>query len=148
MFDMNVTEVVVPKFVQVLCSKCFLGRKQVKCVEFDADSALKVIESYALEGTSICRFVVPRLVETIENNAFWGCYCLKEVIFDDECVLKSLTCGMFADLKLKYLFISSNVESIEATSLRDVSNVEISLNNIHFRDDSPEILEAQTRLHC
>ena len=102
--------------VQVLCRGCFSNRRQVKSVTFETGSELRLIEGGALRDSSISKFVVPQNVEKIENGAFSGCDYLKELLFEDSCVLTALTCGMFEGTHLDYLFISSNVRSIEANS--------------------------------
>ena len=142
MFDMNLVDVVIPKHVQVLCSKCFSKRKQVRSISFENGSELRVIESYALRDTSISRFVVPCCVKKIEDNAFSGCSLLREIVFEDDCVLRHLSCGMFEDTHLRHLSISSNVETIEANCLLGIEQVDICVNNSHLTKESPEFLRG------
>ena len=113
----------------------FSGRRQVKSINFESESDLRVIESHALQDTSIERFVVPRLVDTIELRAFDGCPFLKELIFDEDCVITSLNNDMFEGTHLDSLFISCHVEDVEVSSLYGIKNISISPKNQYFNSE-------------
>ena len=140
MFDVTSVDIVIPKHVQVLCEGCFLGRHQVRMIDFELESELRVIQSRALSDTSIIRFVVPMFVEEICECGFSGCGRLQEVVIPDECRLTSITCGMFEGTHLKTVFISSNIRHIEANSLRGIDNVELSAKQTYFSKVSKEFL--------
>ena len=142
LLDASVVEVIVPKYVRILCRQCFAKRNGVRCIHFENGSELRCIESFALQGTSISRFVVPQFVEKIEDSAFSGCRQLRELVFDDKCALRHLSCGMLEGTHLCYLFVSSNVESIEARSLQGIEKVDISSNNTYLSRESPELVRG------
>jgi hypothetical protein len=64
------TNIVLPRYIEILCSSCCSDCKSLSSISFENDSALTRIESRAFCQTSLKSITIPRHVQFIDGSAF------------------------------------------------------------------------------
>jgi hypothetical protein len=77
-------KVLIRKEVEVIGEWCFSYRSDVREIEFESKSNLKMIDKRAFLGTAIERILIPPGVQSIGASAFRQCQELREVEFEGD----------------------------------------------------------------
>jgi hypothetical protein len=104
--------IIIPKSVEVICSKCFYDVKSILSISFERDSQLKRLESGAFHRSSLTAFAVPRNVKEIGPKCFSSCEQLSSFSFEYSCLLKRLEASLFLASGLQCMEVPCNVEVI------------------------------------
>lgn len=134
MFDIE--EAVIPSQVSIIKGYSFYKHKNVKTIKFEANSELKIIDSYAFSLTNIESIEFPSSVEVIGVDSFDGTSNLKSVKFPSDSNLKKIEKKAFVCSKLNSITLPASVEYLDDKCFiltPDLCEINVSPENKFFK---------------
>ncbi|KAK8887509.1 hypothetical protein M9Y10_038557 [Tritrichomonas musculus] len=132
----DLEEVVIPAQISIIKEQSFMSSEELKSIEFETNSELKIIESHAFDGTLIEDLLIPSSVEVIGSHSFNGTKKLKSVRFEPNSKLKTMICSCFGNSSIESISLPENVEYIDDDCFEDTPNlckIDVSTENKFFK---------------
>ena len=114
--------------VEELSSKCFLGCKILKSVNFPGTTKVNKFGKRAFSLSGIECISVPKCVRSIESKCFYGCSMLKELIFEEGSLLERIGSKAFMNTGITRLVVPPSVVDVNGTSFYSVTEPIVSEN--------------------
>ncbi|KAK8865214.1 hypothetical protein M9Y10_010752 [Tritrichomonas musculus] len=108
----DVERIIVPSYIQSISSYAFECNSKLKSVEFEKNSQLEIIESYAFFAASIREIEIPASVIRILKNAFDFCSLLTKMTFESNSNLSFIGSDIVNTSRLTKVVIPASVKNI------------------------------------
>ena len=127
----DIKESYIPSNIKMISSYAFQNCKNLTKIEFQSDSNLQTIDSYAFSYANIQNIHIPSSVSKIGSNSFSNCQ-LTNVEFSSKSILNTIDKFSFYRSKITNIFIPSSVTTIEKSSFSHCYY----LNKVEFQPNS------------
>ena len=108
----NIESIMIPDFVEHICSYAFNSCNKLQRIEFSAKSKLKTIEAQAFYESSIKNITIPQKVTRIGKYAFGFCKKLRRIEFADDSKLQTIEEKAFCCSSINCITIPREVTHI------------------------------------
>lgn len=125
-------DVTIPNYVEKIAPYAFDQCVNLKKIEFQENSNLRIIHKYAFSCTKIESITIPSRVKIIEPYAFNYCHKLTRCTFWPDCEIEMIDSFTFNKSLVKSVSFSSHVKIIKENAFyycRYLSLVEFPLNS-------------------
>ncbi|KAK8893013.1 hypothetical protein M9Y10_030270 [Tritrichomonas musculus] len=106
----NITSIKIPKTVIEIGIACFYKCSKLSQVDFEEESNLAKILSFAFSETSISTISIPKSVKKIDDYCFMNCKKLKKINIDEESILKKIGNECFCGTQVTEFHLPSTVK--------------------------------------
>ena len=104
--------------------KSFYSNKQLKSVQFQPNSKIKIIGEKSFYDSSLESIIIPNSVLKIKKNAFGNCNSIKSVIFESYSKLTSMGKRAFQSISLQSISIPPTVTKIKSKCFYKCNNLQ------------------------
>ena len=104
--------------------KSFYSNKQLKSVQFQPNSKIKIIGEKSFYDSSLESIIIPNSVLKIKKNAFGNCNSIKSVIFESDSKLTSMGKRAFQSISLQSISIPPTVTKIKSKCFYKCNNLQ------------------------
>ncbi|KAK8842915.1 hypothetical protein M9Y10_025781 [Tritrichomonas musculus] len=127
----SIEHVIIPSFVNKICALSFYLCTNLKSVEFEEKSELKIIGKSSFNRSTLKSIIIPSSVVCIEDKAFLLCDKLQSVEFEPNSKLKIIKDEAFYLSAIEQISIPSNVTYIgnRSFSCGSLKTIEFSPNS-------------------
>lgn len=109
----NVQTVTIPNFIEIIGSSAFDDCRNLKRVDIQSDSKLRIIEQSAFLFTSIEYFIFPHHLTKICQFSFSMCDKLSKVVIPNNSDLQIIESNAFCSTSLRSIFIPANIKQLD-----------------------------------
>lgn len=108
----NIKKIVIPSFIEIISADVFNRCKELQQVEFEDNSRLRIIETFAFYSTPIEKITLPSSLTKIGQKSFYECKKLQRVNFPINSKLQVIEKDAFNKTSLNCFVVPSSVTSI------------------------------------
>jgi hypothetical protein len=116
--ESDLTGILIPASVKILCELCFQLCTSLKCVTFESESKLERSDDFAFQYSRLQSIVLPRSLNFLGKYSFSLTRSLFSVIFESGSRLPVIEKSTFWFSGLETLILPSSVEVIRANASR------------------------------
>jgi len=120
-YNTGITEVFIPKSVEILADYAFGDCESLEVVEFAEDINLPEIGKCAFANTVIKQVTIPNSVITIKEWAFGGCEELSDVVIGTK--VQTIEKNAFYNINISSLYVPDSVIQIGSEAFADIETL-------------------------
>lgn len=146
----DITSITIPSFIEYILPYSFENCQQLKTINFDSNSKIKILRSESFSKSGIENFICPKSIEKIESFCFIECQKLKTVNFQSGSKLNLIERFAFQYSSLESIFIPKNTRLTPNSLNRCYSllKIQISPENKYYKylDDRFIVTESNPNI--
>lgn len=132
----NIEKVTIPSFIEHICPYAFDQCQQLKQVEFEPNSKLKIIDHSAFHSTNIEKISILSTVTTIGKYSFFGCEKLQQIEIQPDSQLEIIDEFALGYTSIEKIMIPSKLKELNEgwhSNSKKLKEIIVDENNQYFK---------------